>query len=224
MLPLRAISAEEARVLGCLLEKEATTPDYYPLTLNSLLTACNQSTNREPVVSYDEATVQAALDGLKGRQLALQLTMAGARVQKYKHNLLGKLPDLERAEVAILCVLLLRGAQTLGELRQRTDRLYTFPDLAALEGTVMRLECYREGPLVVSLPPGPGRKATLYMHTLCGMPDVQVAEGGKGAAVVVPSTVTVLSLQEDQEWRAKVNAELAELRAELMRLKEALGV
>ena len=126
------ITFEEARVLGCLIEKESTTPEYYPLTLNQLAAACNQSTNREPVVAFDESTVQQALEGLKARQLAFQVTIPGARVQKFKHNATGKFPRLEKPTLALLCVLLLRGQQTAGELRQRTERLFNFGDLPSV--------------------------------------------------------------------------------------------
>jgi uncharacterized protein len=217
---IEPITPEQARVLGCLMEKEATTPDYYPLTLNSLVTACNQSTNRDPVVNYDERTVETALEGLKARQLVLQVTMAGARVQKFKHNLLGKLPDLERQEMALLCVLLLRGAQSVGELRQRCERLYPFPDLTAVETTLAGLMDFRQGTLAVKFPPGPGRKATLYAHTLCGIPD---APGDSTSGLVLSVAPSVMPQREEQEWKAKIESELAELRAEVQRLKQALG-
>jgi hypothetical protein len=217
---IEPITLEQARVLGCLLEKEATTPDYYPLTLNSLVTACNQSTNRDPVVSYDESTVVTALEGLKARQIVLQVTLAGARVQKFKHNLLGKLPDLERAEVALLCVLLLRGAQTVGELRQRAERLYAFPDLTAVETTLTGLLNFRQGALAIQFPPGPGRKATLYAHTLCGTPE---APGDSTTGLVLNIAPSTMPQREEQEWKAKIEAELLELREEIRRLKQALG-
>jgi uncharacterized protein len=219
-LSIRAITVEEARVLGCLIEKEATTPDYYPLTLNSLVTACNQSTNRDPVVAYDERTVDAALDGLKARSLVYQVTMSGARVQKFKHNFVGKFPALEKPQVAILCVLLLRGAQTVGELRQRCERLYAFPDIPSVESTLESLAQFIEGPMVVSFPPGPGRKATLFAHTLCGVPETP-GEGSVRAAVI--STAPTLVSQQE-EWKSMVESELASLRAEVQRLKDALGV
>jgi uncharacterized protein len=217
---LEPITLEQARVLGCLIEKEATTPDYYPLTQNSLVTACNQSTNRDPVVSYDDRTVEAALDGLKARNLVFQVTLAGARVQKFKHNFLGKFPALDRPQVALLCVLLLRGAQTVGELRQRAERLYSFPDLTSTEETLTSLIQFQEGPLVVKFPPGPGRKATLYAHTFCGQPEAPSDGSGSLVLSVAPS---IMPQREDQEWKAKIEAELAELRAEVQRLKQALG-
>jgi uncharacterized protein len=219
-LSLRPITSEEARVLGCLIEKEATTPDYYPLTLNSLVTACNQSTNRDPVVSYSEGVVEAALEGLKSRRMVLQLTQAGARVQKFKHDIRGKFPALERPQAALLCVLLLRGPQTVGELRQRSERIYAFPDMGSVESTLDSLVNFIEGPLVVSFPPGPGRKATLFGHTLCGVTEAPAGESPRAA--VVSTAPTLAGLQE--EWKSQVEAELAALRAEVTKLKEALGV
>ena len=218
---LPIITPEQARVLGCLLEKEQTTPDYYPLTLNALVTACNQSTNRDPVVSYDERTVQEALEGLKQRQFALQVTLAGARVQKFKHNTEHKLPWLERPHVALLTTLLLRGPQTVGELRQRSERIQIFPDLTAVEETLQQLMGADHGaPLVVCFPPGPGRKSALYVHTLCGTPEAPAA-GVSAAATIVyaPPPPTV-----DEEWKARVEGELSALREELAALKSQLGV
>ena len=155
-------------MLGCLIEKEMTTPENYPLTLNSLVSACNQSSNRDPVVSFHETTVLEALEVLKTRGFAFQISIPGARVQKYKHNLGGKFPRLEKPGQALMCVLLLRGAQTPGELRQRTERLYAFADLPSLEAALQELISYPETPLVVRIPPGGGRKAVTYAHLLCG--------------------------------------------------------
>ncbi len=215
------LSAEEVRVLGCLLEKEQTTPDYYPLTLNGLLTACNQSTNRDPVVSYDERTVLEALETLKTRQFAMQITMAGARVQKYKHNLDRKFPWLEKAEIALLTVLLLRGPQTVGELRQRSERMQIFPDLEAVEATLKHLAENEHGEvLVVCFPPGPGRKSALYMHTLGGVPEAPAAAPVSAASL--PMSLSPKSTTLDEEWKLKVEAELALLRLEVDALKARL--
>lgn len=214
-----SLSAEQARVLGCLMEKEHTTPDYYPLTLNGLQTACNQSTNRDPVVSYDEHTVMEALEGLKARHFALQITMSGARVQKFKHNMDRKFPWLEKPEIALLTTLLLRGPQTLGELRQRSERIQMFPDLDAVEATLKHLAENEHGePLVVCFPPGPGRKSALYMHTLAGVPEVPALS----AAVPVNPPVTTRTLPVDDEWKAKMELEVAALRAEVEGLKAKL--
>ena len=215
------LTAEQARVLGCLLEKEQTTPDYYPMTLNGLLTACNQSTNRDPVVSYDEKTVLEALEGLKTRHFALQITMSGARVQKFKHNLDRKFPWLEKPEIALLTTLLLRGPQTLGELRQRSERIQIFPDLDAVEATLKHLTENEQGEaLVVCFPPGPGRKSAMYMHTLAGVPEVPTVP--VSAAPALPVMLGARPAPVDEEWKSRMEAELAALRAEVEALKAKL--
>ncbi len=216
------LTFEQARVLGCLIEKESTTPDAYPLTLNSLTLACNQSTNREPVTGLAETQVLAALEGLKVRKFAFQVTLVGARVQKFRHNLAGKLPHLEKPEIAILCVLLLRGAQTVGELRQRTERLYHFPDLPSLEATLQTMMKPEHGePLVVCFPPGPGRKSSVYLHTLAGVPEAPVTGTRTEIASFEPGSGAVR--EDDLLWRERVEGELKALREELRSLKEKLG-
>ncbi len=156
----------EARVVGALIEKELTTPEYYPLTLNALVAACNQKTNREPVVAYDEQTVQKALDDLREKNLAYVFYGSTSRVPKYKH-ILDKVLELERSEISIVCVLLLRGAQTLGELRGRTDRLYDFSGLGEVQETLDNL-MRRDEPLVARLERQPGQKEVRYAHLLSG--------------------------------------------------------
>ena len=216
------LTFEQARVLGCLVEKEATTPDYYPMTLNGLTTACNQSTNRDPVVAFAEVTVQEALEGLKTRQFAMQVTLAGSRVQKFKHNLDRKLPWLEKPQMAVLCVLMLRGAQTIGELRQRSERLYAFPDLAALEQTLQSMISGEDNdPLVVLFPPGPGRKSQLYSHTLCGIPEVPSLAGG--TVVSASFEPNAAAREDDNLWRARIEGEIEDLRSQLADLKAKLG-
>jgi hypothetical protein len=156
------LSAAELRVLGCLLEKQRTTPDTYPLTLNALRAACNQSTNRDPVVAYDEATIRDAITRLSRRRWARLASGAGSRASKYRHLLdeaLTRAPD----ELAVLCVLMLRGPQTPGELKGRTERLRPFADLAAVHETLERL-ISRE--LVEQLPRRPGQKEERYAHRL----------------------------------------------------------
>lgn len=206
------LSFEEARVLGCLIEKETTTPDYYPMTLNAVMTACNQSTSRDPVVSFDEKTVLSALEGLKGRQLAFQLNIAGARVPKFKHNLSGKFPHLEEPGIALLATLILRGPQTVGELRQRTERMIPFPDIPAVEAELAKLADYPGGPLITTFAPGGGRKSATYAHLLCG-------------EAAAPNPIVTITGSESIEpsWREKVESELAALRAEVADLKAALA-
>ncbi len=205
---------EQARVLGCLLEKETTTPEYYPLTLNALVTACNQSTNRDPVVAFDEATVLEALDHLKRRRFVMQVTLSGARTQKYKHDLTGIFPRLTPGGLALMTVLLLRGIQTAGELRVRTERLHSYPDVEAVESAMQGLINFPDEALAVMIPSGGGRKATAYAHLLCGPVDV--------SAPVVSLPVRTL-VEAEVDWRSKMEAELAALRGEVADLKEALG-
>ena len=154
----------ELRVLGCLTEKQRTTPDVYPLSLNALRLACNQTTNRDPVVSYDEATIRAALDRLAQRGWVRLASGPGSRAVKFRHLLDDALRS-SAAQISVLSVLMLRGAQTPGELKQRTERLHPFASLAEVEATLSEL-IDRE--LVVRLPRRPGQKEQRYAHTLAG--------------------------------------------------------
>lgn len=192
----------EARVTGALIEKELTTPEYYPLTLNALVAACNQKTNREPVVNYTEQTVQNALDDLREKNLAYVFYGSTSRVPKYKH-ILDKVLELERSEISIICVLLLRGTQTLGELRGRTDRLYDFSGLGEVQETLDNLS-RRDEPLVARLERQPGQKEVRYAHLLSG-----------DAPTYAPpeKNVSVVS-QADNERIAKLETELENLRGE----------
>lgn len=156
----------EARVVGALVEKQLTTPEYYPLTINALVQACNQKTNREPVVSYDEATVQKSVDDLRDKNLVYVFYGSTSRVPKYKHILPDAL-ELAPPETAVLCVLMLRGAQTLGELRERTSRLYEFSGLGEVSETLDNL-MRRDEPFVVKLERQPGQKEVRYAHLLSG--------------------------------------------------------
>ena len=157
----------EARVLGCLVEKEATTPDYYPLTLNALTAACNQKSNRSPVMAVDHKAVVRALDDLRLKHLVWQITTTGARVPKYKHDVPSKL-GLSPQELGLLCEMLLRGPQTAGELKTRTSRLCGCADTAEVEQTLNDLIDRDNQTLVVKLPPGPGHREPRYTHLLCG--------------------------------------------------------
>src|SRR5438445_3715153 len=149
----------EVRVLGALLEKDITTPEYYPLTLNSLQNACNQKSSRDPIVSYDEDTIVQALDLLRNKQLVLRISGAGHRVEKYAHRLGEKL-NLGRRELALLCVLMLRGPQTVGELRGRTERMHDFADMDEVERLLETLAAREPDPLVA--PAGRGRWVQLF--------------------------------------------------------------
>jgi uncharacterized protein len=208
------LTFEESRVLGCMLEKEVTTPDYYPMTLNSVTTACNQRSNRSPIVEWDDKVVDAALTSLRRKRLAVMKNVSGARVPKYYHTLGEVLDQLTAAGRAILCELMIRGRQTLGELRTNTDRMYSFPDLPRLEEAVQSLVDYPTGPLVVVLPPGLGRKVKTVAHLLCG----PVAAD---APLTVPSpTSTIIPPPPDwQEEMAALRARVAVLEAFMNDLK-----
>jgi uncharacterized protein len=156
----------ETRVLGSLIEKDITTPDYYPLSLNALVNACNQKNNREPVMTLDEDSVSHALASLQENRLAGPASGADSRVTKYEHRL-QEVFNFDRREIAILCVLLLRGPQTSGELRSRTDRMYRFETLEDVVSTLDRLS-QREPSLVAVLPRQPGTKESRYMHLFSG--------------------------------------------------------
>ena len=154
------------RVLASLIEKESTTPEYYPLSLNALMLACNQKTNREPVVSYDEETVSDALDSLRAKRLARQ-SSAHSRVAKYEHSIL-EVFNLGRRELALLCTLMLRGPQTVGEVRDRSDRMRSFSGLEEVEACLETLIHWEPRPIVTRLARQPGAKEPRYMHLLSG--------------------------------------------------------
>ncbi len=211
------LTAEEARVLGCLLEKEMTTPDYYPLTPNSLIAACNQSTNRDPVVSFDEATVEEALAGLRRKKLAAMLHLAGSRAPKYRHLAEEHFPGLGKAERSLLTVLLLRGPQTAAELRARTERMHFFPDNEHAETALQRLAGYQTGPLVALLPPGSGRRAATWVPLLSPGAAEAKSDPVSGPAPAVGSAVPVA------DWRTGMEGDLAALRAEVQALRERIA-
>jgi hypothetical protein len=160
------LSDVEVRVLGALVEKDITTPDYYPLSLNALVNACNQKNNRDPVMALNEDAVRAALEFLQAQRLAGPANGADSRVTKYEHRL-QEVFNFDRRETAILCVLMLRGAQTPGELRGRTERMYRFEELEDVNATLDKLS-QREPALVAVLPRQPGTKESRYMHLLSG--------------------------------------------------------
>ncbi len=168
---LTIITAIEARVLGVLLEKSMATPEYYPLTLNAAINACNQKSNREPVMSLIESEVQDALGSLKEKHYVSERHTQGSRVQKYSHRLADHLIEkymFKPQDLSVLCVLLLRGAQTAGEIRTRTTRLYTFPSLDQVQQTIQVLIARDDGPYMCLLPRESGRREQRYAHLLCG--------------------------------------------------------
>ncbi|MFY9854122.1 MAG: YceH family protein [Terracidiphilus sp.] len=165
-MPPIVLSPAETRVLGALIEKEVTTPEYYPLSLNALINACNQRSNRDPVMNLDEEAVQQALHGLEDLRLAGRARSADGRVTKYEHWL-GEAFNFSRAEAALICVLLLRGPQTPGELRGRTERLHRFEEIGEVLAALQKL-MEREPPLAAILPRQPGTKESRYAHLLSG--------------------------------------------------------
>jgi uncharacterized protein len=214
------LSSIEARVLGCLLEKERTTPEYYPLTLNGLLTACNQTTNREPITIYDERTVEQGLDALRQKRLALVVHSAGARVPKYRHNLFDHYV-LRPPESSILCVLLLRGAQTAGELRSRTERLCGPLTLAEID-TYLEELARGEDPLVRVLPARPGQKERRFIQLLAGEPEVIEAPASSELPIGRVPEKSRLALLEGEVNSLK--RDLQALREDLANFKKEFGV
>jgi uncharacterized protein YceH (UPF0502 family) len=202
--------AIEIRVVGCLIEKQRTTPDAYPLSLNALRLACNQSTNRDPVVAYDEATVSEALRRTALRGWTRLASGAGSRARKYRH-LLPEALELDPAEVSLLAVLMLRGPQTPGELKQRSERLHGFADLGAVEETLEKLIARGH---VARLERRPGQKEVRYAQLL----------GGEEADGTAPVEAPPPTGSEEDEIVAGLEGEIASLRAELARLREAYGV
>ena len=203
------LTANEARVLGCLVEKELATPDYYPLTLNALVNACNQKSNRDPVMSLEEAEVQMALDALRAKQLAHR-SAEGVRTAKYCHNLEGLL-RLEPRQTALLAELLLRGPQTLGELRSRAERMTQFANLAAVEEALAPM-MEGEQPLVTRLPRQPGRKEQRYAQLLTDPPELSQEPSAAPPAKLVTAGDSRV---------AELEAEIAQLRAELAELRQS---
>jgi len=169
-ITLPVLNAEELRVLGVLMEKSKTTPEYYPMTMNSLTTACNQKTSRKPVVSYDDETVTQALNTLKRRGLISTATGGSIRSVKYKHNFAIVFPVLP-SEVALICLLMLRGPQTPGELNTNSGRLHEFESIEEVQEVLERLSS-PEMPFLMQLPRRPGQKEARYAHLLCGVPDI----------------------------------------------------
>lgn len=206
------LTAIEARVIGCLIEKEVTTPDQYPLSLNALTNACNQKSNREPVMSLSEADVLDAVDALIERRLVSDESGFNSRVSKYQHRFCNtEFGDLKltEQEKGIVCCMLLRGAQTPGEIRTRTNRLATFNDVKEVENVLEHLANDEKGPLVVKLPREAGKRESRYMHLFCG--EVDVSE--LAVATTAPSSAV-------SERITQLEQEVAELREELAALKE----
>jgi len=200
----------EIRVLGALIEKDITTPDYYPLSLNALVNACNQKNNREPVMELDEDSVRQALDTLQARRMAGAAGGADSRVTKYEHRL-QEVFNFDRREIALVCVLLLRGPQTPGELRGRTERMYHFDSLEDVQSTLQRL-MQREPPVAVMLARQPGTKESRYMHLFAG----EVEAAAQAVPVVSESRITEPA---NPGKISSLESEVASLREEVAELK-----
>ena len=196
------LDAVETRVLGSLLEKEVTTPEYYPLSLNALVNACNQKSNRDPWVNYDDETVENGLESLRHKSMVTTITGAGSRVPKYSHRF-SEVLNLGRRELAILCELMLRGPQTLGELRNRTERMHKFDDTDQVQAVIDKMP-----ELVVKLPRRPGEKEVRFAQLMSGPPDVQAAEAQQQP------------LTPRQDRIGALEAEVAQMRQEVDGLKQ----
>jgi uncharacterized protein YceH (UPF0502 family) len=199
------LDSTEVRVLGALLEKESTTPEYYPMSLNALVNACNQKSNRHPVVSYDEETVSHAIELLKTKRYASAI-IGGSRVTKYAQRFSETL-NMGRRELALICTLMLRGQQTLGELRDRSDRMHHFEDLSEVESCLHNLQ---ERGMATKLERRPGQKESRYAHLLSG--PVAAEDFGEAEVLSGPSSDRLTILE----------AEVAELRAQVRALQEKL--
>ena len=210
------LSPLEARVIGCLLEKQVTTPEQYPLSINGVVTACNQKTNREPVMTLSEAEVQDQLDTLVKRHYLRTVSGFGNRVTKYEQRFcnseFGDL-KLSTAEVALVTTLLLRGAQTPGELRGRAQRMHEFTDMAEVENTLERLANREDGPFVVRLPREPGKRESRYMHLFSGEVDLQAVAAQIDAPAADDSLLARVEMLEGEvaELKQRLDSLLAHL-------------
>lgn len=211
------LSLIEARVLGCLIEKEMTTPDYYPLSLNALTNACNQKSNRNPLMDIDETAVQNTLDDLIKKRLVVPKSSSGSRVSKFAHRLSNPIThamDFSAQELALLCELLLRGPQTIGELRTHADRLTEFADVAQIELVLQKLRSREDGPFVIELPCQPGRRDVRHAQLFTDLPLDAPAPTSQGEMVLMPESST--------DRIAALEQEVAALRGEIAGVREQL--
>lgn len=226
-MELPALSENESRILGCLIEKDLTTPEYYPLSLNALVNACNQINNRHPVLTLGESEVKSALESLRDQRLAAVISGGDNRVMKYAHKA-GEALELPRPELSLMCELLLRGPQTPGELRSRANRMHAFADLPDVQATLSRLAT-RAPALVVLLPRQPGSRESRYAHLLGGPVIVAgVGDPGSEASPASPGSPRLVSAQprgiaappsSDATRLAQLEADVAALKAELAELR-----
>jgi uncharacterized protein len=217
-MPLPVLSLLETRVLGVLVEKAATVPDTYPLTLNALVAGCTQKTSREPVIDASASDVQAAVDHL--RQLSLVVETSGGRVMRYAHNV-GRVLGVPTEVVALLATLMLRGPQTPGEIRQNAERLHRFADISSVEAYLAELAERGDGPLVAELSRAPGARETRWMHLLSGAaPPVEARSAGSDASSIV-ETGEIVAMKHNLD---ALRSEVAELRSLLGRVIDELGL
>jgi uncharacterized protein YceH (UPF0502 family) len=209
------LTAAEARVLGSLIEKEIVTPDYYPLSMNALMNACNQRSNREPVMDLDEDDLRQALNGLEAKQLAGRARSADGRVTKFEHWL-GEAFNFSRAETALICVLLLRGPQTPGELRSRTERLHEFVEISDVTAGLQKL-MEREPPLVTLLPRQVGARESRYAHLLSGP-----VEAALTASALTPTAASESSPSQFEDRIAQLESNVAELQHQITAMREKI--
>ncbi len=202
----------EARVLASLVEKQVTTPEYYPLTLNALVLSCNQKNNRHPTTSYDDNSVMQALESLREKNLVYVFYGSTSRVPKYKH-VMPEVLELNQQELSLLCVLMLRGAQTLGELRDRAARLHQFSSLEEVDATLNALSLRDPDPLVMRLPRQPGQKEARFVHLLCGEPDIESLQ-----AEPAPRTS-----RADPDRLSRLEQTVESLRTEINLLQQQFG-
>lgn len=219
-IPQLDLSEIEARVLGALIEKDITTPDYYPLSLNALVNACNQKNNRDPVMTLDEDAVRQAMSSLQQRRMAGPASGADSRVTKYEHRL-QEVFNFDRREIALICVLLLRGPQTPGELRSRSERMYKFETLDDVQSSIQKV-ADRQPSLVRILPRQPGTKESRYMHLFSGDAGIPSEPVDSNRTPPSPSTSTLDQgrIEALESQVAALRQEVAELRKQLQEFRE----
>ncbi len=214
----------ESRILGCLLEKETTTPDYYPMTAKSIEAACNQSSNRFPVTQLSAEEVASAIQRLRDKELIMQVHISGSRAPKYEHQL-PEILDLPSPDKAVITVLLLRSIQTAGEIKQRSERMHPFESVEQVEEVLQGFIEYSYGPLVKELPAGGGRRVKTYGHLLGGEPSFQ-----EGASGLIPNAEQIVE-NDQHHWRTQIEEKLSMLdqalssvQIELKKIQTELGI
>lgn len=210
------LSEHEARVLGCLIEKERSTPEYYPMTRNSLVAACNQKSNRAPVMAVTEADVEHALETLRyTHRLVAQVTLSGSRVVRFRHELLAHF-KFSPEETAVLCELILRGTQTAGELRTHTKRMVDMDSPSTVKAVLDSLMHWGETAFVVRIPPSPGHREERYAHLFCGEPQYLENESGSGENVLTSTEYSDERFEALEKQVAAIDARLAALEQALL--------